>query len=75
MVLSLLVRSKPSAGYELAGLAAREHVDSRNLQWLGSVDLPGVTDGALCIYAQVLRVSAGFRSSRRQGSFSGIVGA
>jgi len=75
MVLSVLVRSKPNVSYELAGLAAREHVNSRNLQWLGSVDLPGVTDRALCIYAQVPRVSAGFRSSRRQGSFSGIVGA
>jgi hypothetical protein len=75
MVLSFLVRSKPNAGYGLVGLVAREHVNSRNLQWLGSVNLPGVTDRALRIYAQVPRVSPGFRSSPRQGSFSGTVGA
>jgi len=74
MVLSLLVRSKPSAGYELAGLAAREHVDSRNLQWLGSVDLPGDGWRPLYLRAGAPRIG-GFRSSRRQGSFSGIVGA
>jgi hypothetical protein len=64
-----------NASYGLVGLAAREHVNSRNLQWLGSVDLPGAADRALFVYAQVPRVSTGFRSSRRQGSFPVIVGA
>jgi hypothetical protein len=79
MVLSFLVRSKSNVSSALAGLVAREHVNSRNLQWLGSVDLPevlpGVTDRTLFIFAQVPRVSTGFRSSHRQDSFSGTVGA
>jgi len=50
MVLPFLVRSKPNVSYGLAGLAAREHVNSRNLQWLGSVTCLPRGDGSRPLY-------------------------
>src|SRR5258708_25279501 len=71
MVLSLLVRSNPT---QAARSRDQSHANMSTAEICSGSVPPGATDRAVLIFAQVPRVSTGFRSSRRQGSFRGIVG-